>query len=100
MTAGPEVADLVVAEVTALPGVTRMHAGMYGEVATYLPGRRVVGVRVLDDAAHVHVVATWDAALPQLSRDIQHAVAPIVGTDVHVSIEDVDTPADRQRPSE
>ena len=35
-------ADTVAGIARAVPGVTRLHPGRYGEVGTYLPGRRVV----------------------------------------------------------
>ncbi|MFD4183444.1 hypothetical protein ACFWPB_20405, partial [Rhodococcus sp. NPDC058514] len=39
-----EPADLIADAVLAVPGVAGLHGGMFGEVATYLPGRRVLGV--------------------------------------------------------
>ncbi|NED70757.1 hypothetical protein G3I15_58540, partial [Streptomyces sp. SID10244] len=43
-TGAREVADAV----TAVPGVTGLYGGVFGEIATYLPGGRVSGV-VVDD---------------------------------------------------
>ena len=44
-----ELADSIAAAVLAVPGVAALHPGMFGEVGTYLPGRRVTGVRITDD---------------------------------------------------
>lgn len=32
-----EIADTIAAAVTGIPGVASLHAGMFGEVGTYLP---------------------------------------------------------------
>lgn len=94
MTAFPEdpalVADLVASAVLAVPGVTALHAGSFGEVATYLPGRRVVGVRLRDEVAEVHVVVAMGASLLDVADVVRHTVAPLVGTPVQVVVEDVD----------
>ncbi|MGF0115039.1 hypothetical protein ACQFYA_01775 [Promicromonospora sp. Marseille-Q5078] len=44
--------------VLTVPGVARLSGGVLGEVATYLPGDRIAGVRFDDDDVHVHVVVT------------------------------------------
>ena len=91
-SAEPSVADAVVEAVLLLPGVVRMHAGMFGEVATYLPGRRVHGVRIHDDSAQVHVVVGWDCDIPDTADLIKATVGPIVGTPVDVTVEDLAEP--------
>ncbi len=94
MTAFPEdpalVADLVASATLAVPGVTALHAGSFGEVATYLPGRRVVGVRLREEVAEVHVVVSMGASLLDVADVVRHTVAPLVGTPVEVVVEDVD----------
>jgi uncharacterized alkaline shock family protein YloU len=84
-----EVADLVAAAVRAVPGVADLHAGSFGEVATYLPGRRVAGVRIREDITDVHVVTLWGAPVPATADAVRFAVQPIVSTPVHVVVEDV-----------
>lgn len=76
--------------VLALPEVARLSAGALGEVATYLPGDRVPGVRIAPDGVHVHVVLTPAAAeaIPAAAGAIARAVGP---GSVHVHIEDVET---------
>ncbi len=85
----PELADLVSATVRAVPGVVDLHPGMFGEVATYLPGRRVTGIQVREHESHVHVVLDFAADIPHTADAIREAVEPIVGTPVHVTIQDL-----------
>lgn len=84
-----ELADVVVETVLAVPGVVEMHQGMYGEVASYLPGRKVSGVQIRDDECHVHVVMVYDADIRTTADAIRAAVEPIVSTRVHVTIQDL-----------
>lgn len=70
-------------------GVADLHAGSFGEVGTYLPGRRVTGVRIREDLTHVHVVATMGSPLRELADAVRAAVTPIVDTPVQVVVEDV-----------
>jgi len=86
---GAELADDVVAAVVAVPGVAAMHSGRFGEVATYLPGRRVAGVRVRADLVEVHVTANWGSDLLPLADAIRLAAASVASRTVHVVIQDV-----------
>lgn len=85
----PELADLVAAAVTSVPGVAGLHTGTFGEAATYLPGRRVNGIRLRDDVTEVHVTLTYGVPVLEAAERIRSAVAPLVATPVEVSIEDV-----------
>jgi hypothetical protein len=79
--------DSVAAVVEALPVVRALSGGRFGEVATYLPGRRVQGVRVRGDNVEVHVVAGPGVALPVVGSTVRGAVVPLAGgrsVDVHV----------------
>ena len=88
-----ERADAVEAAVRAVPGVVDMHTGAFGEVATYLPGRRVAGVRLLPDLCEVHVVLAWGSPVRDAAAAIRAAVATAgVHTRVDVTIEDVVAP--------
>lgn len=91
----PHLADTVVAAVMQVPGVARMHAGMFGEAATYLPGRRVTGVQIHDRATAVHVALTWGVDFAVTADRIRAAVEPLVGARVDVTVQDLDPPADR-----
>ncbi|MDT9593505.1 hypothetical protein RDV89_10540 [Nocardioides zeae] len=86
-------ADLVAAAVRAVPGVHDLHPGAYGEVATYLPGRRVTGVRLRDERCDVHVVLTWQAHVRDTTDAVRAAVRPLVGGAVDVTVEDVAPPS-------
>lgn len=87
-----EPADLVVAAVTEVPGVAGMHPGMFGEVATYLPGRKVVGVQIRADVTNVDVVLEWGVSVPGTAERVRHVVESLVGTPVHVTVQDVTEP--------
>jgi len=85
-------AEAVAAAASAVPGVARLSGGKAGQVATYLPGRRVSGVRITSDSVEVHLVARWVASLPQLAEDIRAALDPLVGgRAVSVFVEDVES---------
>jgi hypothetical protein len=92
---GPPVdAERVAQAVERVPTVARLSAASTGaEVATYLPGRRVRGVRVADDGVEIHVVARWPAVLPEVGDAVRSAAAPLVGgRAVEVVIDDLDVP--------
>lgn len=87
-------ADAIAAAALQSPKVAAMAGGgLAGEAATYLPGRRVIGVRIDDDHVEVHVVARWDAVLPDLADGVRQAVAPVAdGRSVSVHIDDIEIP--------
>lgn len=86
--------EVIAGVVGACPSVARLYPGRASEVATYLPGRRVEGVRVADDELEVHVVAAWDVPLPQVADEVRGAATPLSeGLAVAVYIDDVDVPA-------
>lgn len=89
---GDTVADRVRAAVLALPGVSDLHPGSFGEVATYAAGRRIVGVRVRPARAEVHVVAAWSAPVLETADVVRRTVEPITGTPVDVYVDDVAAP--------
>jgi hypothetical protein len=89
----PTEADDIAAAALTVTDVMRLHAGRFGEVATYLPGRRVTGVRLGDDLIEVHVVVAGQVPIPETGRQIRAALAALVATPVHVHIEDIDVPA-------
>lgn len=85
-------ADAVRTVVLQVSGVADLHPGQFGEVATYLPGRRVAGVRVHDDRTEVHIVLRWRAPAQATAAAVAAAVAAITGTAVYVHIQDVASP--------
>ena len=86
-------ADEVAAAVRAVPGVVGLHTGTFGEVATYLAGRRVDGVQLRPDGCSVHLVLAWGAPVLATADLVRAAVAPLVGVPVDVSVEDVLAPS-------
>ncbi len=87
---GPERADTVAELVRAVPGVADLHPGMFGEVGTYLPGRRVPGIRFGDDSIAVHITVLEGAAVRDTAAAVRAAVArEWPGVAVHVTVEDV-----------
>ena len=88
-------ADLEAVAAAALgsPLIAGLTGGRFGDVATYLPGRRVLGVREADGTIEVHVVAKWGRALPEVADVVRAAVAPHVGdTPVAVFVDDIEVP--------
>jgi hypothetical protein len=81
--------DDIAVLVLAVPGVMRLHSGRFGEVATYLPGRRVTGIKLGDDTIEIHVVVAAQAPIRETAQLIHAAVATLVATPVHVYVEDL-----------
>jgi hypothetical protein len=90
----PALAEAVADAVLAHPAVVRLSGGAFGTVASYLPGRRVVGVRLpLADSEPVEiaVVARMGAVLPLLAAELGAAVAAVTGPGtVDVTVTDVE----------
>jgi uncharacterized alkaline shock family protein YloU len=75
-------AELIAATVTAHPSVARLHGGLYGDVATFLPSRRrLVGVRVgqRGEPVEVGVVLYLDRPIPEIVRALREQVADLSG---------------------
>jgi uncharacterized alkaline shock family protein YloU len=84
-------AELVVAATLEVDGVTGLHGGSHGEVATYLPGRQVSGVLLRDDVTEVHVTVVMGARLLEVAGEVRRVVSGLVPTPVVVVVEDVTT---------
>lgn len=88
------VAELVAEIAASVPGVAGLHAGAFGEVGTYLPGRRVIGVKTTPEVTEVHLVVAQGSQMLLVAQQVRDAVQPLVDTRVDVFIEDIDpTPA-------
>lgn len=86
----PALAELVAEATLGCPDVSSLSGGMVGEVATYLPGRRVTGVRVRDAVVEVHVVARYGPPMDEIGAQVRAAVTPFVGDrTVAVTIDDL-----------
>ncbi|WP_290862694.1 hypothetical protein [Hamadaea sp.] len=78
LTGGVDV-DAIAAAVSRCPGVVDLYGGSPGEVATYLPGRRVAGVRIGDTAIEVQIRTSWGSPVPEVGAVVRAAVAPLAG---------------------
>ncbi|MGW6378236.1 hypothetical protein ACWFRB_19460 [Rhodococcus sp. NPDC055112] len=84
-----EPAELIAGAVLAVPGVAGLHGGMFGEVATYLPGRRVLGVALGDDSCAIHISVRYPAHVIETAERVRAALAPMLDVPVDVTVEDV-----------
>ena len=83
----------VAAAVLACPGVAALDSGQFGEVASYLPGRKVAGVMVSGGRVKVQVRVRWAVPAPDLAQKIAAALVPLTGHyPVDVAIADIDDP--------
>ncbi|WP_207782477.1 Asp23/Gls24 family envelope stress response protein [Phytoactinopolyspora limicola] len=99
------VADAVAEAVLAVDGVASLYQGLFGEVGSYLPGRRVPGVRLHDGSTEVHVIVAWGAPVPPTADAVRRAVTAVRPGDVDVMVADVaargaETPQARNRPGQ
>lgn len=85
--------EAVAAAVQGCAGVSALDSGRFGEVESYLPGRRVPGVVVRDCLVLVGVRSQWGVRAADLFAQIASAVAPLIGRRwVEVAIGDIDDP--------
>ncbi len=90
--------EAIAAAALGCPLIADLTGGRFGEVATYGPGRRILGVRVVDGVVELHVVAKWGAPLPEVAEVVRAAVAPhAAGLPVSVFVDDIQLP-DELRP--
>lgn len=83
-------AEPVAEAVLSCPAVSRLSAGPFGTVGTYLPGRRVAGVQITDTEITVRVVARL-VPVRTLANQIRAAVGVLVpGLPVHIDVDDLD----------
>lgn len=92
--------DLIAAAVTGCSTVAGLSGGVAGAAATYLPGRRVVGVRIDDATVTVHVVGRYGPSMTEISNEVTRAVTPLAGgRQVGVVIEDLALPGEGDPPA-
>lgn len=86
--------DAIAAAVATCPSVVGLSGGTAGEIATYLPGRRVAGVRSSPDSVEVHVIARYGRALHEIDAEVRGAVtAAVPGPHrIDVVVADVEDP--------
>ncbi|WP_346773858.1 hypothetical protein [Rhodococcus sp. X156] len=89
----PDRADQLAAAVLAVPGVAGLHGGMFGEAATYLPGRKVAGIRLADTGTTtVHVTVVYGRDIDEVAAAVRRAAAALIDGPVDVVVEDVAVP--------
>ena len=84
--------DAIATAMLACSAVAGLHEGGTRAVATYLPGRRVVGIRLEERRVLVSVVLASGSSVRSLEAGVRTALAAHVGgrrVDVHVA--DVET---------
>lgn len=94
-------AERVAAVVTAHPAVARLYGGTFGDVATYLPGRRLVGIRIGEGSEPVElgVVLTLDRPIPGVVRALRRQVSELCGgAAVDIVVGDVVVPGEPDAP--
>jgi len=88
----------IASAVEACPSVSRLSGGVGGEIATYLPGARVNGVRVRSDAITVNVIAYWNSSAVQVGDEVRAAVRGAASSSgastprIDVTIDDLELP--------
>lgn len=83
--------DRISAAVLRCDSVHSMSGGPFGAVATYLPGRRVVGVNLRPDPPpdgliEVHVVGRYGLPVTGIADEVRAAVGTVVGTALPVTV--------------
>ena len=85
--------DAVASAVRACPGVSDLTDGRFGDATSYLPGRRLTGVAVREDAVRISVRARWGVAANDLFDQITLALTPIPSKRrIEVVIAEIDNP--------
>lgn len=93
MSAGVEIdADRIAIAARAGALIAGLDSGRFGEIATYLPGRRVSGVRIRPDAVTIGVIGRYPATIAEIAACVRDAVGPL-DRPVHVRVTDLAAPS-------
>jgi len=85
--------DAAVAAIRSCPAVSDLVDGPLPTFATYLPGRRIAGLRVSRDVVGVQVCARWGTTVTHVAAQVRTALAPIApGRRIDVTVADLDEP--------
>lgn len=85
--------DAVAAAVRSCPAVDDLDSGLPGGAVTYLPGRRVPGIRIGADRIEVHVRAVWNQPVGRVADQIRQSLASLAGgRPVDVTLTDIAEP--------
>lgn len=92
LTGGVDV-DAVAAAVRSCSYVDDLDGGPFNTFATYLPGRKVPGVRVRSGRVMVQVRSRWGVPVPKVGKQIRTAVSPFIpGQILDIVISDIADP--------
>jgi hypothetical protein len=90
--------DVVHDTVLACPGIAGVGSTLPGALATYLPGRRVTGIRVNPDSIELEVCTRWNASAAQVGAALQAALKKqAAGRRIDVTIVDIELPESETR---
>ncbi|QCB52304.1 hypothetical protein E5720_14535 [Rhodococcus sp. PAMC28707] len=84
-----ELADTIASITLSVAGVSALHPGEFGEIATYLPGRRIVGIRNDAEVCEIHISVEYPSDVHEVARGVRDAVGPHVSVPIVVTVEDV-----------
>jgi hypothetical protein len=85
--------DALHAAALACPGIAGVGSAEPGALATYLPGRRVTGIRVNPDSIELEVCTRWDASARQVGAALQTSLKEQAdGRRIDVTIVDIELP--------
>lgn len=91
-TAAEALAATIADAVLGCESVAGLSGGRLGEVATYLPGRRLTGVAVRPDELVVSVIAKW-LPLEMVDAQLRAALTPLAaGRPLSIRIDDIEIP--------
>ncbi|WP_322747830.1 MULTISPECIES: hypothetical protein [unclassified Frankia] len=87
----------IAAAVARCPVVAALSPGVSGNVVTYLPDRRVVGVRKVLGGVAVHVIARFGPTIPEIAGQIRAAVTAVAPDckRIDVVVDDLEVSLDR-----
>lgn len=101
VTAHAALVDVISQRVLDHPAVAHLDGGPFGTIASYLPGRRVVGVRVNEEDGSVDLaVVLWVGhPLQAVVAALRHAVMEVAGpVRVNVTVADLHSVDDEPLP--
>ncbi|MGL5859270.1 MAG: hypothetical protein ACRC35_12870 [Angustibacter sp.] len=81
--------DQIATAVRSTPGIEELSSGAFGEVASYLPGRQVPGVRERAGRWDVHVVLRWGTPAQLAAERVRTHVHRLTSCPVDVTVADV-----------
>lgn len=95
MSTAIDPAGVIAAAVLACPAVAGLHGGRFGQITTYLPGRRIAGVVVSAAEIVVGVVGRYPVPVAELAAQVRATITPLApGVPVTVHVEDLLLPGE------